>query len=327
MRKKLTTEILFALSAVPAEGLHRIQLTPAGKFTAKGKTFELSPADAKRMVAEYAARQSKWPVDYEHQTLNAQENGQPNPAAGWVESLEWIDGQGLFALVQWTPRAEGLIKGGEYRYISPMFASQAGRIIEMMPPALTNYPAIDGMSPVTASDVEAINEDDPQMDELLNALRAALGLSADATPEQINAAFAEHLKKVQSMTTAASAAPDPRKYAPIEALTALQAQVNALSATQTESKVEAIVASALADGRLLPALKDWAMDLGRKDLSALSTFVAASVPVPALGALPQSAAAGAGAAGQPALTAEELVICSQLGLTADEYINANKGGK
>lgn len=326
MRKKLTTTILFALSAVPAEGLHRIQLTPAGKFKAKGKTFELSAADAARFVAEYSARQSKWPVDYEHQTLNAQANGQPNPAAGWVESLEWIDGQGLFALVQWTPRAEGLIKGGEYRYISPMFISQSGRIVEMMPPALTNYPAIDGMEPVTASDVEAINEDDPKMDELLNALRAALGLSADATPEQILAGFQEHLKKVQSMTTA-SAVPDPRKYAPIEALTALQAQVNALSATQTETKVEAIVASALADGRLLPALKDWAMDLGRKDLSALSTFVAASVPVPALGQLPQSAAAAAGAAGQPTLTAEELVVCSQLGLTADEYINANKGGK
>lgn len=324
MRKKLTT-LQYALSALPAEGLHRIQLTPAGPFNAKGQTFELRAADAARMVAEYSGRQSEWAVDYEHQTLNAQSNGKPNPAAGWVKSLEWIEGQGLFALVEWNRLARRLIRENEYRYISPMFRSQGGVITEMLPPALTNFPAIDGMAVVTASTPEAFNED-PKMEELLNALRAALGLSADATPEQITAAFAEHLKKVQSMTTAASAVPDPRKYAPIEALTALQAQVNALSATHTEDKVKGIVASALADGRLLPALEAWAMDLGRKDLTALSTFVAAAVPLSALGAQPQSAAA-AGAAGQPTLTETELTVCSQLGLTADEYIASNKGGK
>lgn len=325
MRKKLTTQILYALSAIPAEGLHRIQLTPAGPFTAKGQVFELRAADAARMVAEYSGRKSEWAVDYEHQTLNAQSNGKPNPAAGWVKSLEWVEGQGLFALVEWNRLARKLIRENEYRYISPMFRSQGGVITEMLPPALTNFPAIDGMAVVTASTPEAFNED-PQMDELLNALRAALGLGADATPEQINAAFAEHLKKVQSMTTAASAVPDPRKYAPIEALTALQAQVTALSKQQTEDKVTALVAAAEADGRLLPAMKDWATQLGHKDLAALTEFLGVAPVLPALGATPQSASA-AGAAGQPTLTAEELIVCSQLGLTAEEYITANKGGK
>ncbi|ABK45571.1 Mu-like protein prophage I protein-like protein [Magnetococcus marinus MC-1] len=79
-------------------------------------------------------------VDYEHQSMHAEYNGQPAPAAGWIETLEYVAGQGLYATVRWTERAKEMIRAGEYRYISPAFNydNRTGAVSSLISAALTN---------------------------------------------------------------------------------------------------------------------------------------------------------------------------------------------
>ena len=78
-------------------------MTPAGRFfPSDGRELNVPgwyiDADiAQRVIERFNARQTPLVLDYEHQTLNKDENGQPAPAAGWWKSLEWRDGSGLWA--------------------------------------------------------------------------------------------------------------------------------------------------------------------------------------------------------------------------------------
>ena len=115
--------------------------------------WRLDAGDAAALVAEWRSRATPLVVDYEHQTQLAAHNGQPAPAAGWLTSLRWEDGRGLFASVDWTDRARAHIRAGEYRYISPVFCfdPQSGAVLRLVCAALTNHPALDGMAAARAT--------------------------------------------------------------------------------------------------------------------------------------------------------------------------------
>lgn len=109
----------------PQDG--RIQLLPYGEFRAiDGRPFDV-PAwyltEANGHDVAQLANQSRTQlvVDYEHQTLHKETNGQPAPAAGWIRWVEFTP-KGLFADVEWTDKAAAHIKAKEYRYISAVFA-------------------------------------------------------------------------------------------------------------------------------------------------------------------------------------------------------------
>lgn len=89
-------------------------------------------------------------IDYEHQTLNKEKNGQPAPAAGWIHALQWAEGKGLYALAELTEQARARIKAGEYRYFSPViqYSAKTGEITKLLMGALTNSPAIHGMAAI-----------------------------------------------------------------------------------------------------------------------------------------------------------------------------------
>ena len=138
-----------------------IQLFPAGAFKARdGRPNEtasghwlINDAIAARLIAKVVASATDLVIDYEHQTLNSAENGQPAPAAGWFHGLEWRAGDGLFAIdTRWTGRAKAMIEAGEYRYLSPVFSydQQTGEVLDLHHVGLTNYPALDGMAALPA---------------------------------------------------------------------------------------------------------------------------------------------------------------------------------
>lgn len=173
----------------PAPG--RIQLFPVGEFSArdgrpgtlkgvKVKAWTITPTIAAAVVARWQARETPLVVDYEHQTMNAAENGKPAPAAGWIESLE-MEPDGLYATVKWTDAARAFIQADEYRYISPVFTfdPETGAVLELKSAALTNYPALDGMAAVAAR----AEDDLPMKKELADKLCRLLGLAADATED------------------------------------------------------------------------------------------------------------------------------------------------
>ncbi len=137
-----------------------IRLIPAGVFRAgdgrpAGLTgWQLTPGNAAAIIQAAASLANDFVLDYDHQTLQAAKNGQPAPAAGWFKRLEWRDGEGLFAVdVRWTERAAAMIAAREYRYISPVFTFDAknGDITGLVSAAITNTPALDGLTDIAAA--------------------------------------------------------------------------------------------------------------------------------------------------------------------------------
>lgn len=327
----------------PAPG--RIQLFPMGEFSArdgrpgtlkgvKVKAWTITPIIAAAVVARWQARETPLVVDYEHQTMNAVENGKPAPAAGWIESLE-VEPDGLYATVKWTEAARAFIKADEYRYISPVFTfdPKTGAVLELKSAALTNYPALDGMDAVAAR-----TEDDPAMKkETLEALRHFFGLAADADEDAALAALkaqGDGQTLTAMLAVAKEADPDPAQYVPAAMLTAAQeknaalaAKVKELEGSGTLAALTAEIDAALADGRLPKACEGWAKTTAKTNPEAIKSYIASAVPVAALKGT-QTGGTSPSDAPVAALTDEELYACNQLGLSNADFIAAkSKEGK
>ena len=150
----------FAVQAAGADGLHRVQFFPAGEFRSgdvrpqEVPAWRIDAASAALVIERFNARKKPLVIDYEHQTLHKEKNGQPAPAAGWFKGLEWREGQGLFMVqIEWTERAREMIAGSEYRYLSPVFGfdSQTGAVTYIHSVALTNDPALIGLADLAAA--------------------------------------------------------------------------------------------------------------------------------------------------------------------------------
>ena len=139
--------------------LSEFRIIPAGLFSAcDGRPhglqgWQLKATEALSIVKIAAARAGDYVIDYEHQTLNTVNNGNPNPAAGWFKRIEWRDGDGLYVTdARWTDRAAGMILAKEYRFISPAFHyDKAGHVLSLVNIALTNNPALDGLTDLAAA--------------------------------------------------------------------------------------------------------------------------------------------------------------------------------
>lgn len=343
---------LAALTFALAPGASEIQLTPAGPVfrSADGSgrpadvpAWRIDAASAERAIARLAARANPLVIDYEHQTLLAEKNGQPAPAAGWFKALEWRDGLGLFATgVEWTPRAAAMIAAGEYRYLSPVFEydRRTGEVLGVRMAALTNDPGLDGMAAVAltaalaafdgAAAIPVFQPEETLMNETLKKLLAALGLP-DSTPEgdalKAVAALkekADQAEGAQAQLTAQVAAlkaqaPDPAQYAPVATMLALQTEVAALTARIAEGEVAQVIEGALDEGKLSQAQKEWAENLGKKDLAALKAFVASAPAIAALKGMQSNGLPSAGSGSGNAASDADVAVMKAMGLSADEF--------
>lgn len=322
----------------PAPG--RIQLFPMGEFSArdgrpgtlkgvKAKAWTLTFDDAAAVIARWRQRKTPLVVDYEHQTINAAENGKPAPAAGWIESLE-AGADGLYATVKWTEAARVFIKADEYRYISPVFSfdPETGAVLELKSAALTNYPALDGMDAVAAR----TEEDSPMKKETLEALRHFFGLAADADEDAALAALkaqGDGQTLTAMLTAAKEAIPDPSKYVPAAILTAAQEKNAALAAKVEELEGESTLAAltaeidaALADGRLPKACEAWAKATAKTNPEAIKGYIASAVPVAALTSTQTGGTPPAGAPHTAALTDEEKYAAKAAGISETDFLAA-----
>lgn len=348
------------------EGTVLLQVTPAGEFgPSDGRPmphplWRIDAQSAQGVIARFSALRQPPVIDYEHQTLNKEKNGQPAPAAGWMRELRWLDGKGLYAVAELTARAQAHVDAKEYLYFSPVFEfdPQTGTVLAVHMGALTNNPAIHGMDPMSllaaasAAFLIPTHHQEPSVNPLLKAVLAALGLPDTTTETAACAALAAvgPIATLQAQahaarqalalpadatgdaviaactslrTSAGSATPDPAKFVPIESVTALQSQIAALSARQLNADVDAQITPALTDGRLSPALESWARDLGKKDIAALTAYLASAQPIPALsgtqtGGKPPAGAAGS-ATGAGQLSVEQMAVCAAMGLSPDQF--------
>ena len=334
-------------------GRYLLQLMPGQDFTpSDGRAMDvpawrINAAIATQVISRFNPAQPPV-IDYEHQTLHKEANGQPAPAAGWIHGLRWVEGSGLFAEVELTARALQAIASGEYRYFSPVFlyAEGTGEVLKVTMGALTNHPAIHGMQALNAMQAAASAQfSTPQttpseepMNPTLKALLATLGLPETTTEQAALTAVQAHKDtaeaartalalKVEDGATAVTAAcsaltakaPDPAKFVPVETVTAMQTQLAALTAQAQADQVDKLIQPALADGRLLPAMEPWARDLGKTNMAALTAFLQTAQPVAALTSTQTGGKAPSQTTGAHGLSQDELAACSAMGLDPEAF--------
>lgn len=362
----------FAMPVPAADSLRvEIQLTPSGEFTTSDgrelpvAAWRIDAAAAQRVIARYQARLNPAVLDYEHQTLRAEQNGQPAPAAGWIQALTWREGSGLWATVELTERAASLIRNGEYKFVSPVFAfdGDTGEVLAVLMAAITNNPAIDGMAPLelvaaATFGVLALNspfnhQESRSMNKLLAALCAALGLDVAKTTEDQAVAACTALKirldaldkigaevgvqevgdgaaviaactalKTQASAATKATAPDPAQFVGIGVVEELKGQLAVLTARHVEREVGDLVESGMADGRLLEAQRQWATDLGKKDIAALSQYLKTAQPLAGLRSSQTDGKPPAGSTDEYGLTAAELAVCTATGIDPKAFAAA-----
>lgn len=327
-----------ALTVSVVAGQREYLLIPDGDFRAADGSGRPEEVPAWRNSAEIAARvigraqrrAARMVVDYEHQTLKAEESGEAAPASGWIEraSLRYEPGVGILGAIDWTPRAAQMIAGGEYAYLSPVFlySPADGEVLLLRHVALTNAPALDLPQVALRAGLvtDFSTEEEPQMN-LLQQLLASLGLAKDTSEADALAAVAALRAKadqVDGLTAKVAAlssqAPDPAKFVAVETMAALQAEVAALTSQINGDKVTQVVEAALTAGKLLPAQKDWALGLGKANLAALTEYVEKTPAIAALGGM-QSEGKEVGKGAPAALTADETKVAAQLGLSAEQF--------
>ena len=344
LRANAPTDIAACAAAVATSGVV-IQLFPAGDFRAKDgrpqglDAWHLTATAARNLVAAAAKRRTPYIIDYEHQTLLSNANGQPAPRAATFGTLEWRPGDGVYAIdVKWTARAKAYIDGDEYGHISPVFRfdPDTGDVMELLHVALTNDPALDSLPAVALSGRFAPTDAPTGEDTMTKAIRKALGLPDDADEATVVAAIAalktkadatdasiatlkqrnDEIAALKSDTTTGK--PDPAQYAPLSVVTALQADLAALKTDQTAGEVAALVQAGLDDGRLHSGMKKWASDLGKHDIAALKTYLDKAQPIAAL-TTSQTGGESPASDGKTALNASELAVCKAMGLKEDDY--------
>lgn len=374
-----------------ADNLIEIQLTPAGEFRPsdgrpmKVPSWRVDAAIAAKLIERFNVRKTPLVVDYEHQTLRAEDNGQPAPAAAWFKAITWHEGRGLFATVELTARAKQYIADLELRFVSPVFTyDSTGAITEILMAAFTNTPAIDGMEPLAlraaASYGLNLDEESPMNKTLLAALCALLGLAANPTDDQLIAAanaakpklagfddliaklgLAKDAKPEDALvaltarldepaklraalgvdagatldatvaactamkTQAAANAPDPAQFVSVAAFEAVKTELATLTAKQRDEEVASLVEQGLADGRLLPAQKEWATALGRKDVTELTAYLKTAQPIAALSGTQTRGQPPVVTANEHGLTADELAVCTATGIDPKDFAKTKAG--
>ncbi len=331
------TEVAFAGDAPPT----RIELFRYGTHDGKNGSgrYELTDrAHAEAVVAASVARlgSSEMPIDYDHQMPFGAVPGVGGKAvaAGWIKQFHITDA-GIDADVEWTDAASAHLKAREYRYISPYFGHEkgSGRVTRFINAALTNLPNLElravasqqgstgdesmidlkkiagalGLGD-TADEAAILTAIDEQK-AAASATAKALGLAETAKPEEVTAAA--------SALAANSGNPDPAKFVPIATVTEMQSAMSSLKSQiggMLEAEQAKVVDQAIADGKLIPAQKDWALNAINSDATAFASFLA-TTPAMKLG----DRILDEKVKGADGLTTEERAVASQMGITPEAF--------
>lgn len=306
------------------------QLLPAGYFStpdgrpadvAGGQWF-LDGEQAGRLISQVRALKNDRLIDYEHQTLNAERNGQPAPAAGWWNAAEmaWRPGQGLYIRPRWTDQAREFIRNDQYRWLSAVFPydRSTGIPLAIQMAGLVNFPGLDGLEHVSAlkglepraaekSGKQNLNtHKEIAMDEWLKDLLTRLGieLSGDSavTNEQGQAALGAVqalveqaaradalgnevavLKAARPQESGQPAGVDLSQYVPKAVYDQAVVEIATLKGENSQQALEQLIGEALADGRAFAREQDYLQQFGRQQgLAALKTLLASRAPIAAL---------------------------------------------
>ncbi|MBO2678462.1 phage protease [Shewanella algae] len=366
----LSSAIAFEVGAAAGGEEAWVQALPDGQFAAvDGRPHDVAGGKWLMDNIAFAALQANTPhqagdlvVDYEHQTLNKEKNGEPAPAAGWfsIKEVAYRPGEGLFIKPRFTDKALAFLAAKEYRYFSLVFGydTATGRPQFIHSGALTNRPGVDGMLPLAElsaqlnAQVSNYNQpiaEDNTVEELLKKMLAKLGITVEdlnAMPEEqatealtaltALATKAEKTDALQTQLVALTAENAKRgtevdltQYVPIATVNALREQLTALTAENGALTVEQTVKAAIDDGRAFACEKDYLESLGKQSMAALTANLDARKPLAALTAKQTTTVPAPKEQDTKlaALSAEEKQLAKAWGMSEDEFAKAKAADK
>ncbi|GFE94153.1 phage protease [Acetobacter persici] len=133
-----------------------IRILPAGTFKGTDGRGPFILNDAQSVIKLSLSRDGGViPVDYNHSLYAAK---QTDGAAGWINQLESRD-DGIWARVDWTPRARQAIADNEWRFLSPAIQTNAaGDVLSIDSVGLVNKPNFN-LPILNAQETEAAQPD------------------------------------------------------------------------------------------------------------------------------------------------------------------------
>ncbi len=298
-------------------------MLPSGNFASRDGRgpYRVENAAAVIEASRRYAGSRQIPIDYEHQTMKAANNGQPAPAAGWIDALQ-ARTDGIWGRVNWTKRAAEFLARREYRYFSPTFLhAPDGTIASIINGALTNTPALPQLLALARAETSTMDPNTPTNppETLLSGLRTLLRLSDTADEAAILAAIRDLIA-----ASAQSASVDPGQFVPIGVLEATVAEVNRLNQGVSLQIATTHVEHQIRAGNLPPALKAWGVQLCSVNKVAFDAFVERTkggFNTLIEGQFGARAAMPAGGASSR-LTDDERAVCSRMAITEDEFLKA-----
>jgi len=244
-----------------------IMILPLGEIKGRdGRYWVLTEEDAQAVVAQIKRDGVDIVVDYDHASYFRDDTR----AAGWLKAESFrvgdgLWGPGIYARVEWTEAAEQAIAAKEYRYLSPSFYADGTRILTLESVALTNIPNLPMLPALNRRDGK--REKEEPMERELNRLReenARLSAELETARKE-----KENLEKELNQVR--------------EALKAKETEANNLSEeleklreAEREREINALVDEAIAEGKLAPAQKEAAIELGKRDLEMLKKWIETS---------------------------------------------------
>ncbi|WP_084524425.1 phage protease [Lutispora thermophila] len=262
----MSNKVLMISNSIDLKGVpNEIKILPLGLVKSQKGDFYVDKSSYNLISQNFISRKIDLVIDYEHQTLKDVQA----PAGGWIKSLI-LKNDGIYAKVEWTPKAIEYLRNKEYRYLSPVVLVNKGnkKAVALHSVALTNTPAIDGM--------EAI------INSLDNNIKGAENM--DISGKEENKKTVEQSANIQDELQAIikelGLKPDSELQEILEAIQALKNSkteseiiVNKLKAEKIRNESDELVQIALSIGQISEEQKEWAVSRCMEDIDGFRMFV------------------------------------------------------
>ncbi|BEL71424.1 TPA: phage protease [Serratia marcescens] len=287
-----------------------LPMLPIGSFTGRdGRSWVTNEPEA---VIAKSLQYNKLPFDMEHATELKGPKGEPAPAYGWIDDMK-IQGDQIWAHVEWNADGAALVQGKKYLYYSPAFHYTAdGLVTKLSSSGLTNKPNL--LFP-------ALNSEKTDM-TMPAEIAAALGLGADATVESGVTAI-QGLKNAEQVALNRAQTPDLTAFVPKDtyqlALNRAETAEGKLN-DQAVKDAEALVDAAIASGKVAPANREMYLATCRSEEGRQQFGEFAKAAPVIVNADPTKKVLGK--KDKQELTETEVAMCRSMGLTEEQFLAA-----
>jgi len=302
----------------------RIPLPPALLILPWGETKDLSGRPVicnATTLAQLATNQAaqgfeEIALDFNHSTVSTEtekEEGKPKYVAGYG-TLSVVEGKGVyFHPTSWTPEGEAAYTGRHYRDLSPTIGrNDKDEVTFIHSVALCRQgqiPNLTAFSAVTPLAIETPQTSTTTTTSTMPDYRALLvkllKLADDASDEAIIAAADAAKTEVETEIET-----DPNKVTPMSA--------DAVIARLDRIEKTALVDNATRAGKVIPLSATEIETTPLETLRSICDRIAPTVPLSSTTPAPGSTGTGPGAV--TALSAQQKLICQNLGITEAQFL-------